>query len=170
MRMSEHQPASLAWASRFLTAIVALGLVTTVLIVVRRDDLIRSWAEGRKDLRRVLETQGLDAIKDGGVHPPAFVPVAIVLFVMMAMLIWVLAAFLRAGYNWARVSLTFTLFFLAVGTLAGVKTGTPAVFTVLSVASFPLEAVAVFFMWHKDTSAYLRGTWVVRHEELPEAG
>ena len=168
--MSEPQPASLTWVTRCLAAIVGLGLVTTVLIVVRRDDLIRSWAEGRRDLRRVLATQGLDAIKDGGVQPPEFVPVAIVLFVVMALLLWVLSAFLRAGYNWARVSLTFTLFFLAVGTLAGVKTGTPVLFTVISVASFPLEVAAIFFLWHKDTSAHLRGTWAAPREELSEAG
>ena len=78
--MSGRQPASLAWAQRMLAALVALGLVTTVLIVVLRDELIRSWAEGRPELRKVLLTQGLDAIKDGEVHVPAFVPVAVVLF------------------------------------------------------------------------------------------
>ena len=168
--MSGQQPASLAWATRMLAAIVALGAVVTVLIVVLRDQLIRSWAEGRRDTRRVLRTQGLDAVKNGEVHVPAFVPVALVLFVVVALLIWVLTAFLRGGYNWARVSLTVTLFFLAVGTIAGLRTGAPATFMVLSVASFPLEAAAVYFLWHKDTSAYLRGTWVVRHdEELPTA-
>jgi hypothetical protein len=157
--MSGQQPASLTWANRFLAAVVALGLVTTVLIIVRRDALIRSWAEGRKDLRRVLNTQGLDAVKNGEVHVPAFVPVAVVMFVMVALLIWVLAAFLRGGYNWARVSLTVTLFFLAVGTIAGLRTGAPAEFMVLSVASFPLEAAAIYFLWHKDTGAYLSGAW-----------
>jgi hypothetical protein len=155
--MSEQpQPASLTWSLRALAALVVVGLVATVLIVVLRDDLIRTWAEGRRDMRRVLETQGLDAIKDGAVHPPAFVPVAVVLFVVMACLLWVLGAFLRGGYSWARVVLTVALFFLAVGTVAGLRTGAPGVFAVLSVLSFPCEAVAVFFMWHKDTSRYLR--------------
>jgi hypothetical protein len=168
--MSGQQPASLTWAQRMLAALVALGLVTTVLIVVLRDQLIRSWAEGRPDLRKVLREQGLEAVKSGEVHVPAFVPVAVVLFVVVAMLIWVLDAFLRGGYNWARVSLTLTLFFLAVGTVAGLRTGAPQVFMVLSVASFPLEAAAAYFLWHKDTSAYLRGAWVVRQdEEMTEA-
>jgi heme/copper-type cytochrome/quinol oxidase subunit 4 len=151
-------PASLTWASRSLAAICALGALATVLIVVLRDDLIRSWAEGRRDIRRILETQGLDAVKDGAVHPPAFVPVAVVMFVVMAGLIWVLAAFLRGGYNWARVALTVLLFFLAVGTIAGLRTGAPPIFVVLSIASFPLEAAAVYFLWHKDTGAFVRGT------------
>jgi hypothetical protein len=167
--MGEEQPASLTWASRALAAVVALGLLTTVLMVVLRDELIRSWAEGRRDLRRVLNTQGLDGIKNGEVHVPAFVPVAVVMFVVVAMLIWVLAAFLRSGYTWARMSLTLTLVFLAVGTIGGLRTGAPTVFTVLSVASFPLEAVAIYFLWHRDTSAYLRGTWVPGDDEEPVA-
>jgi hypothetical protein len=169
--MSGQQPASLVWAQRMLAALVAVGLVVTVLIAVLRDQLIRSWAEGRPDLRRVLDTQGLDGIKNGEVHVPAFVPVSVVLFVVVALLIWVLTAFLRGGYNWARVALTVTLFFLAVGTIAGLRTGAPATFMTLSVASFPIEAAAVYFLWHKDTSAYIRGSWVVREdEELSEPG
>ena len=140
-----------------------------MLIVVLRDDLIRSWAEGRRDIRRILETQGLDAVKDGAVHPPAFVPVAVVMFVVMAVLIWVLAAFLRGGYNWARVALTVLLFFLAVGTIAGLRTGAPAIFVVLSMASFPLEAAAVYFLWHKDTGAFVRGTRPARPAVEPAA-
>jgi hypothetical protein len=165
--MSDQQPASLTWALRALAAIVGLGLLTTVLMVVLRDELIRSWAEGRRDLRRVLNTQGLDGVKNGEVHVPAFVPVAVVMFVVVALLIWVLAAFVRSGYKWARISLTVTLVFLAVGTIGGLRTGAPTIFMVLSVASFPLEAAAIFFLWHKDTSAYLRGTWVPAADEEP---
>lgn len=171
--MSGQQPASLAWATRLLAALVALCLLVTVLMAVLRDQLIRSWAEGRRDMRRVLRTQGLEAVKNGEVHVPAFVPVAVAMFVVVALLIWVLTAFLRGGYGWARVSLTVTLFFLAVGTIAGLRTGAPVTFMVLSVVSFPLEGAAIYFLWHKDTSAYLRGTWMaaaaVGDEELGEA-
>ena len=158
--MDEYHPASLTWAMRLLAALVALGAVVTVLIVVLRDQLIRSWAQGRPDMRKVLRTRGLDAVKNSEVHVPAFIPVALVLFVVIALLIWVLAAFLRGGYGWARVALTLTLFFLAVGTVAGLRTGAPATFVVLAVASFPVEATAAYFLWHQDTSAFLRGTWV----------
>jgi hypothetical protein len=157
--MSAQHPASVSWAARLLAALVALGAVVTVLIVVLQDQLIRAWAQGRPDTRKVLRTRGLEAVKNGEVHVPAFVPVALVLFVVVALLIWVLAAFLRGGYGWARVSLTVTLFFLAVGTIAGLRTGAPVTFTVLSIASFPIEVATAYFLWHKDTSAYLRGTW-----------
>lgn len=165
--MTGQQPVSLSWATRMLGAVVALGALITGLMVVLRDQLIRSWAEGRPDLRRVLRSQGLDAVKNGDVHVPAFVPVALVLFVVVAGLIWVLAAFLRGGYKWARAALTATLFFLAVGTVAALRTGAPVTFAVLSVLSFPVELAAAYFLWHKDTTAYLDGRWPAA--ELAEA-
>jgi len=158
--MDAHHPASVTWARRMLAALVALGALVTILIVVLRDQLIRTWAQGRPDLRRVLRTQGLDAVKNGEVHVPAFVPVALVLFVVVALLIWVLGAFLHGGYGWARIALTATLFFLAVGTIAGLHTGAPTTFVLLAALSFPIEAAALYFLWHRDTGAYLRGTWV----------
>jgi hypothetical protein len=156
---AQHHPASVTWATRLLAALVALGAVATVLIVVLRDRLIRTWAEGRSDTRKVLRAQGLDAVKNGDVQVPHFVPVALTLFVVAALLIWVLTAFLRGGYGWARIALTIALFFLAVGTVAGLRTGLPATFMALSVASFPIEAAAAYFLWHKDTSDFVRGAW-----------
>jgi hypothetical protein len=158
--MSAEQPASVTRALQLLALLVLLGAVVTTLIVVLQDQLIRAWAEGRPDTGKVLRTRGLDAVKDGEVHVPAFIPVALVLFVVVALLIWVLAAFLRGGYGWARVALTVTLFFLAVGTIGGLRTGAPATFMALSIASFPIEAAAAYFLWHRDTSAFLRGSWV----------
>jgi hypothetical protein len=157
--VSADQPVSVTRARQLLAALTALGGVVTLLIVLLRDQLIRSWAEGRPDTRRVLRTGGLEAVKGGEVHVPAFIPVALTLFVVVTLLIWVLSAFLRGGYGWARVALTLALFFLAVGTIGGLRTGAPATFMVLSVASFPIEAAAAYFLWHKDTTAFLKGTW-----------
>jgi len=156
---AQQYPASVTWATRLLTALVALGAVVTVLIVVLQDQLIRSWAEGRSDTRKVLRTRGLEAVKNGEVHVPQFIPVALTLFVVVALLIWVLTMFLRGGYGWARIALTITLFFLAVGTIAGLRVGLPATFMVFSLASFPIECAAAYFLWDKDTGDFLRGTW-----------
>src|SRR3954471_2584361 len=136
--MSAQHPASVSWAARLLAVLVALGAVVTLLIVVLQDQLIRAWADGRPDTRRVLRTRGLDAVKSGDVHVPQFIPVALTLFVVVALLIWVLTAFLRGGYGWARVALTVTLFFLAVGTIGALRTGAPVTFMVLSLLSFPV--------------------------------
>lgn len=159
------QPASVKRAIWLLWALVLLGLVTTVLTVVLRDDLIRSWAEGRRDIRPLLESQGLQAVKDGAVQPPAFVPVAVVLFVVVALLIWVLVMFFRNGYNWARVSLTALLVAVAIGTVASLRAGPPTTFVVLAFVSFVVELAAIAYLWHPQTNQYLRGTWIVQHDE-----
>ena len=154
------QPASVKRAIWLSWALVLLGLVTTVLTFVLRDDLIRAWAEGRGDIRPLLESQGLEAVKDGAVQPPAFVPVAIVLFIVVALLIWVLLAFFANGYNWARVSLCVLLLLIAIGTVAAIRGGPPTIFVVLSIVSFAVELAAIVYLWHPDTTRYLRGTSV----------
>ena len=159
------EPAAVKRATWLLWALVLLGLVTTVLTVVLRDELIRSWAEGRPDIRPLLESQGLEAVKDGAVQPPAFVPVAIVLFVVVALLIWVLLAFFRNGYNWARISLAALLVSVAIGTVAALRAGPPTTFVVLSFVSFVVELAALAYLWHPQTNQYFRGTWIVQHDE-----
>src|SRR3954452_8393586 len=165
--MSAQHPASVSWAARLLAALVALGAVVTVLIVVLQDELIRAWAGGRADTRKVLRTRGLDAVKNGEVQVPHFIPVALTLFVVAALLIWVLTAFLRGGYGWARTALTIVLFFLAVGTVGGLRTGLPTTFMAFAVASFPIEATAAYFLWHKDTTDFVRGAWRAPGLETP---
>ncbi len=164
-----EQPAAVKRAIALHWALVLLGLVTTVLTVVLRDDLIRSWAEGRpQDVGKLLKSHGLQAVMDGDIQPPAFAPVAIVLFVVVALLIWVLLAFFRSGYNWARISLTALLLMLAIGSIAGVRAGPPTTFVVLSVVSFVLEAAAIVYLWHPQTSQFVRGTWILHHDETLE--
>jgi hypothetical protein len=158
-------PSSVKRAIWLLWVLVLLGLLTTVLTVALRDDLIRSWADGRPDIRPLLESQGLQAVKDGAVQPPAFVPVAIVLFVMVALLIWVLVAFFRNGYDWARLSLTALLPLVAIGTVAALRAGPPSTFVVLSFVSFVIELAALVYLWHPQTNQYVRGTWIVHHDE-----
>ena len=93
--------------------LIVLGAVAAFLTIVMNDALIRSWAEGRPDMRRVLQTQGLEAIKEGNVRPPAFVAPSITLFVVIALLIWMLLLFLANANGWARLALTALLFFAA---------------------------------------------------------
>ena len=150
------RPSSVTRAIRMHWMLVLLGLVVVVLTVVLNDELIRTWAEGRSDLRRVLETQGLQAIKDGAVRPPAFVAPAITLFVVVGLLMWMLLVFFANGNNWARLCLTALLFFAAVTTVAGIRTDPPEVFVVLSVASMVIEVVAVAYLWHPDTNRFMR--------------
>lgn len=151
------RPTSLVRAMRLHWLLLALGAVTTALTAVLNDALIRSWAEGRSDIRRILETQGLQAVKDGAVRPPAYVPVAVVMFIVVALLVWMLVIFLGHGLEWARWSLTALVFFTAVATVAGIRTGPPTIFVVLAVLSIAIAAVAMVFLWHPDSTRYLRG-------------
>ena len=154
--MSRQPPPSMARAIQALLGLVALGAVTVVLTVLLEDQLVTSWAEGNPSLRGTLASGGLDAVRDGPIRPPGFVPVAIVLFLVIAGLLWVLAAFLRAGHEWARISLAVLLGLTAVATLAGIRTGPPAVFVVLAVVSLVLEVLVVVYLFRRDTTAFLR--------------
>ena len=147
--MSRHQPRSLTVAIRVVWGLVALSGLTALLTVVRRDELISRWAAGRQDV--------------SSVQPPEFVPVAIVLFIVFAALAAVLVMFVRDGHSWARLSLTVLVVFMAVSTLAGLRTDPPMLFLALSLVALVLDVVLLVFLWHRDTSTYIRGAWLASH-------
>lgn len=150
--MTRQQPRSMARVASTLLALVVLGAVAAVLTVVLRQDLVDSWAAG-SDVR-------LEGLAARTISPPAFVPVAITLFVVLAGLLAVLYVFVREGHNWARLALASLVVVLAFSVVAGLRTGPPAVFVVLSLASLVLDALLLVFLWQRDTSAYLRGAWL----------
>ncbi|MGZ4445072.1 MAG: hypothetical protein ACXVEC_00090 [Nocardioides sp.] len=157
--MGRHQPKSVTNAVRVLGALVGLTGLVAVLTMVFKDDLVRSWAADNPDL-------------SSSVEPPAFVPVAVVLFVVFAALAGVLVAFVRDGHHWARLSLTALVAFMGVATLASLRTSPPTLFLVLSGVSVLLDLALLACLWHPDTGAYIRGTWLVEHPEesgLPDS-
>jgi hypothetical protein len=151
----DERPASLTLALQLLAALVLLGAVTVVLIIVQQDALIRSWAEGNPAVREVLERRGLEAVKEGSVQPPHFVPVAVTLYVVLACLVAVLGVFLSNGFEWARLSITVLLFFSAVAGVAGLRVGQPVTFAVCTVVGLALFAAMMVPLWHPDTTAYI---------------
>ena len=153
--MSRQQPRSVSGATWVLGGLVALSGLTALLTALMRDDLVRAWAEGHPD--------------ETGVKPPSFVPVAIVLFVVFALLAGVLTMFLRSGHNWARISLTVLVGFMAVATLAGLRTEPPALFAAVSLVAVVLDVVLLFFLWHRDTSAYIRNAWLAAHSDASDS-
>lgn len=153
--MARQQPRSMARAGQSLLALVVLGALAAVLTVVLREDLVDSWAAGSQ-----VRIEGLAA---DTISPPAFVPVAITLFVVLAVLIWVLHLFVREGHGWARLALSALVALMALAAVAGVRTGEPTVFVVLSLVSVLLDAAVLVFLWQRDTSAYLRGAWLESH-------
>jgi protein-S-isoprenylcysteine O-methyltransferase Ste14 len=137
-----QQPPSVTLAVRLVVGLVVLGAVVTVLTIVQRDELVEAWSVGHP--------------AGSSIQPPAFVPVAIVLYIVVAGLVLVLIPFLRTAHNWARWSLVAMVLIIALSTLACLRTDPPALFVVCSVASLPLDAAILYFLMHRDTSAFLR--------------
>lgn len=158
--MRRQRPDSVTNAVRAIYGLVALTGLGAVLTVVFRDRLVRSWAEGHRTAREMLAEGGVAAFDGSSVTPPAFVPVAIVLFIVFAALTGVLVVFLIERHNWARLSLSALVVFLGFGTLAGMQAGPPLLFVVLAWVSLVLDAVLLVFLWHRDTSAYIHGSWL----------
>jgi len=154
--MTGQQPTTVTRATQVLGVLLGLGAIAAVLSVVLEDELIRSWAEHNPSVRKTLEAGGLDAVKDSSVHIPAFAPVAVVLFLVLAGLALVLIAFVRARHSWARTCLAVLVAFTALGTIAGLRTTPPTIYLVLAGLSLIVEVVLVGLLFHRDTSTYLR--------------
>lgn len=151
-------PASLRRALATLTVLVVLGGIVTVLVVIFADPILRHWAEGNPGAREILATQGLEALKnppEGQIGAPQIVRVTVVLYIVVALLFWVLGVFLRNGYEWARTSVTLTVVFSVVAGAAGIMVR-PLGFMVAGIALCMATGLAVLvFLWHPDTTRYI---------------
>lgn len=124
-----------------VAAIGMAGLATLVTLLFK-DELVDNWASERPDVSTL--------------SPPAYVPVAVTMFFVVAMLTFVVLAFFRQGYEWARVLLTFTAVMLAAATLAVLRTGPPTLFLVVAIVSLVVDLAAIAALWHKDTRDFCR--------------
>jgi Trk-type K+ transport system membrane component len=141
--MIPRRPGSATGAMWLVAGMIVLTGVTALLTAVFEDDLVGAWAQGRTDL--------------GSVQPPAFVPVAITMFVVVALLALVLLEMFRHGHDWARILLTALVLMMTLATVAGLRTGPPAFFLVLSLVSLVVDLAALALLWHPDTRAFTSG-------------
>jgi hypothetical protein len=139
--MGRQRPGSVTSAIRAQLALVGVGALTTLLTAVQRDELVRLWSS-----RHPI-----------GIDPPAFVPPAVVLFITFALLAGVLVVFFRGGHGSARVALTVLAGLVLLAMIAVLRLDPPALFVVLAVVSTLLDLVLLYYLWHKDTSEFLRG-------------
>ncbi len=151
----DERPWTLNLAIRLIVVMIIAGAFTLVLLIIRHDDLITVWAQGNPAVREILETRGLQAVKDGSIPPPRFIPVGITEFIVLAGLTGILAVFLRNGFEWARIGITLLLFFAAVAGIAGFRVGQPGVFTVCAVGMLVLAIALMVPLWHPLTTAYI---------------
>lgn len=148
-------PGSLRMTLWLLTGVVVVSGLTTVLTWVLEEDLVRSWAERNETAREILLEGGYDSLRDNPIVP-AFVPLAIVSFIVFVLFAVVLAAFLVDGHGWARPVLSLTVLFVALVAVLSLGRHLPVLFVVLSWLSLALQAALLVCLWHKDTTAYLR--------------
>lgn len=158
--MMPEVPASVTRAIWLLRAVVAWAGLTALLTYVFSDQLVRAWAEGNETARVILQEGGLEAVKENSKAIPRFAPVAIVMFVVFAAMAGVLVVFFRAGHGWARMTLTLMVVFMLFSTAAGLRRDPPGFFVALSVVALLLSAALLFYLWHKDTSTYLKAPYV----------
>ena len=119
---------------------VGLAGLATLFTIVFKDELVDDWAADRVDV--------------GSVSPPAFVPVAVTMFCVVAMLTFVVLSFFRQGYEWARILLSLIAVVLGLATLAVLQTSPPTLFLVVAVVCLVVDIAAVAALWHKDTRQF----------------
>ena len=154
--MARDVPGSVANAVRVLGLIVATSGVITLLIWLMLDDVVLSWAEGNPSAQELLDQGGIDQLRESPIVP-GFLPLAIVAFVGFALLAMVLGSFFKGGHAWTRPVLTATA---GVGVLVGavcLDNHLPVIFTVLSALVILEGLVLSYFLWKRETTAYVRG-------------
>ena len=153
--MARDVPGSVANAVRVLGLIVATSGVITLLIWLMLDDVVLSWAEGNPSAQELLDQGGIDQLRESPIVP-GFLPLAIVAFVGFALLAMVLGSFFKGGHAWTRPVLTATA---GVGVLVGavcLDNHLPVVFTLLSALVIVEGLVLSYFLWKRETTAYVR--------------
>jgi hypothetical protein len=154
--MARDLPGSVVNSMRVLGLIVATSGVITLLIWLMRDDVLLAWAEGNEGAQALLAEGGIDALRESP-SAPGFVALAVVAFVGFAALALVLGSFFVGGHPWTRLVLTATA---GVGVLVGaicLDNDLPTIFVVLSALVIIEGLVLSFFLWQRETTAYLRG-------------
>ncbi|HEX4686604.1 MAG TPA: hypothetical protein VH228_07470 [Nocardioides sp.] len=153
-------PRSVELAIRATWGLVLVMGVLVVLLAVFRDDVVGAWASGHEGAREVFDEGGREALERAGYAPPSFLPVAVTMLVVGAMLVWVLTAMLRRGYRWGQLGLFALMLFSAYVSIAlGFVLAPPPVFVVLAVVALLVEGVVIVFLWHSDTREFLSGPW-----------
>lgn len=155
MSTPRQTPRSLTHALRCLAGLLALSVIAVLITWLQSDEIIRSWAKGNPSAQGILDSGGMPALRDAAIVPK-FVPLALVSCVVFLALAVVLSAFLLHGHGWARVVLTATSLLGVLISVFGLTHGLPTAFVIVSGLFLALCLALVFFLWRKDSSAYLR--------------
>jgi hypothetical protein len=139
--MGRQLPRSVTRAVQTQAALVVVSGLITVLTAIQREELEAAFV--------ARESPDIDV--------PAFVPVAVVLWVTFALLAAVLVVFFRSGHPSARLSLTGLAAFFLFTMLVIYRQDPPSLFNVLAAVAAVLDVVLVYFLWHRETNEFMRG-------------
>lgn len=156
-------PRSVRLAIRSAWTLVGMLGVVVVLMAVFRDDVVGAWADHHQGAREVFDQGGRVALERAGFAPPNFLPVAVTMLAVGAMILWVLGLFLRLGYRWGQLGLSALMVGCVYASIAlGFVLSPPPVFVAVAAVSLLVEGVTLVCLWHRDTLAHVRGPWVTR--------
>jgi hypothetical protein len=153
--MARDLPTTVVNSVRVLMLIVATAALITLLIWLKRDDVILGWAQGNPSAQELLAQGGIAQLRESPIVP-GFGALSLVAFIGFTLLAMVLGSFFLGGHGWARIVLTATA---GVGVLVGavaLKSHLPAVFVVLAALVIVEGVVMSFFLWQRETTAFLR--------------
>jgi hypothetical protein len=139
-------PPSIRTSVNLVWAIVAMSVLSAVVTFIFIDDIIAT----------ALQDQGTAGVSEGTVRASATVS-AVVGVVLFGALWIVLGIFLRKGANWARIVLSILAGLGVVFGLFGLAAPQHASVLVIGVITWVLEAALLWFLWQKDSTAYLKG-------------
>ncbi|QZY27977.1 hypothetical protein [Nocardioides coralli] len=165
--MGRQRPSSVSNAVRVQWLLVALSAFATLLTVLLRDDLLRAWVESNATARAIVEEGGLEALRDSVISVPAFVPVAVVSFLVYALLAWVLAVLFREGHGWARWSLVALAASHLFGAYVVYRADPPTPFLSLVVLAAVLDLALAWFLVQRDTAEWVRGAALADQHDHP---
>jgi len=138
-------PSSIRTSVNLVWGIVALLVLNAVVTFIFFDDIIASAAEAQGTTidESVVRGTGIDTAR-----------CCLVVFGAL----WVLfAMFLQRGAKWARIGLSIMAGLGVVFGLFGATSSPHAGLLVVGVITWVLEAALLWFLWQKDSSAYLGG-------------
>ena len=154
--MGRQRPGSVTNAIRVQAALVGVSALGTGMVAVLRDDLVRAWAE---------DQGGLDAVRQSQLAAPAFVPVAVVSFIVYALLVWVIGSLFGKGHAWARYALGATAVSFVFVMLVIYRADPPTSLVALGVVGVALDVVLLWLLASRDTSEFIRGTHLAEERE-----
>jgi hypothetical protein len=137
-------PPSIRTSVNLVWAIVAMSVLSAVVTFIFIDDIVATALDG--------QVAGVD---ESTVRASATVSALVGVVVFGALWI-VLGIFLRKGANWARIVLSILAGLGVVFGLFGLAAPQHASVLVIGVITWVLEAALLWFLWQKDSTAYLK--------------